>query len=453
MASLTNEAVLASKHLNKSTLIKLQEAGVDTSPYDKAHAAVRGLGPNSKASTVDAARNRLLTEKRELLSKLFKLRAGALEAHVGELQEAASRAAASSSDTTEALEKALELSRKNDANQTNVLAHVEGLADTAIGITELMEGIAMQPNNAPAKRHSETELNEPVAKQRQTEEPGRSQHPDITACRRHCFLNGDRLTQVWDLVRQCQPRVFTKQGSHMKSQPKLVYGCAGADGAMPLFRGNMDKRNWSQIEPMPPSIAEIAQLIGEAFGETPNHCLLNFMPNGRPFYIPAHQDQPCPAGEVGHERTRSVYILALGAERPLISTPLACLGKYKRGQMEVLHEIVSKHGDLFELRGQDNSSMAHCVPQDHEINGLRVSLTFRHVEHSWVRPSTLEWWSAEGDGGKLPLSAEEPPMRIVLEHTPMTKEDETVAQMGQEEPAAHVKEAPSTTQDAGDEAE
>lgn len=84
--------------------------------------------------------------------------------------------------------------------------------------------------------------------------------------------------------------------------------------------------------------------------------------------------------------------------------------------------------------------MAHCVPQDHYVRALHASLTFRHVEHSWVRPSTLEWWSAEGDGGKLPLSADEPPMCIVLACTSTTKEDETVAEMGEEEPDTHVKE-------------
>lgn len=84
--------------------------------------------------------------------------------------------------------------------------------------------------------------------------------------------------------------------------------------------------------------------------------------------------------------------------------------------------------------------MAHCVPQDHDVDALRVSLTFRHVEHSWVRPLTFEWWSADGNGGKLRLSAEAPPMRIVLECTSTAKEDETVAEMGEEEPATHVKE-------------
>lgn len=235
----------------------------------------------------------------------------------------------------------------------------------------------------------------------------------------------------------------------MTSQPQLVYGGAGAYGAMPLFRGNMDKRSWLQIEPMPPSIAEIAQLIGEAFGETPNHCLLNFMPNGQQFYIPANQAQPFSAGEVGHERTRSIYILTLGAERPPIFTPLTRLGNDKRGQIEVLCEHVSKHGDIFEPGGQSNSSMAHCAPQDPEINALRVSLTFRHVEHCWVRPSTLEWWSAHKDGGKLSLSAEEPPMRPMLACASTTKEDETMAGLDKEEPAAHVEEAPSMIRYAG----
>lgn len=69
----------------------------------------------------------------------------------------------------------------------------------------------------------------------------------------------------------------------MHSQPQLIYVCAGADGAVPWFHDNMDKRNRSHIEPMPPSIADIAQLIGEACGETPGHCLRNCMPNVRQF--------------------------------------------------------------------------------------------------------------------------------------------------------------------------
>ena len=109
MASMSDDAVFVSKQLNSTTCSKLRTAGVDTRAYERAHKAWRNLSAHSTAKMTDVTRIQLPIEKRELLSKLFKLRAGVLEAQVRELQEAASTAVSSSSDTTKALEQALEL--------------------------------------------------------------------------------------------------------------------------------------------------------------------------------------------------------------------------------------------------------------------------------------------------------------------------------------------------------
>ena len=180
MTSMTDDAVLVSKHVNSTTLSKLRTAGVDTSAYGRAHKAWHNLRAHSTAKTTDVTRIQLLIEKRELLSKLCKLRAGVLEAQVSELQEAASTAVSSSNDTTKALEPALELSRKNDARQSKVQACVRQVAATADHVSEMATDRSTQPNNAPAKHHPETELDDPVVKQRQTEEPAQSQQ-DIMA--------------------------------------------------------------------------------------------------------------------------------------------------------------------------------------------------------------------------------------------------------------------------------
>ena len=200
--------------------------------------------------------------------------------------------------------------------------------------------------------------------------------------------------------------LFKKRGSLMRSQPKLVFGRADQDGRMPLFRGNMDKSSWAHIKPMPPALEEVANLIGETFGEMPNHCLVNVMPDGKAHYIPAHQDQPFSAHGVKCEKERTVFIIALGMPRPLLFTTVQHLGKSRRADMEVIGEVTCEDGDLFELTGQVNSSTDHCVPQDCDITGLRMSLTFRHMEHSWVQPSTLQWWDADGKCCKLPNAAE-----------------------------------------------
>lgn len=173
MASMTDDAVLVRKQLNSAALSKRCTAGVDTCAYESAHKAWRKLSAHSTAETTDMTRTQLLADKCELLNMFFKLRTGALEARVSELQEAASR--------TKALVQALERSRKNDAKQTKVQACVRQVAVIADSMSDMVADMSKPPINAPAKRHSETEVVGPATKQTRTAEPAQSQHPGILA--------------------------------------------------------------------------------------------------------------------------------------------------------------------------------------------------------------------------------------------------------------------------------
>ena len=75
--------------------------------------------------------------------------------------------------------------------------------------------------------------------------------------------------------------------------------------------------------------------------------------------------------------------------------------------MHVITEVRSEPGDLYQLTGDVNRTFGHGVPEDN--HGLRVTLTFRLVTHSFVHPVKHYFRDAKGKRAALPNahSAEE----------------------------------------------
>ena len=89
--------------------------------------------------------------------------------------------------------------------------------------------------------------------------------------------------------------------------------------------------------------------------------------------------------------------------------------------MTVLSEVASKHGDLFVLTGELNNLYGHGIPKDDSITDLRVSLTFRCVQHSWVHVS--DNYAIGPDGKRIELAPGTPSPRPVAPTAPDKEED------------------------------
>ena len=64
---------------------------------------------------------------------------------------------------------------------------------------------------------------------------------------------------------------------------------------------------------------------------------------------------------------------------------LASLGEHQRRKVTAYADIVMRSGDLVILPPDINSAFGHGVCQEAGVNGLRVSVAFRHVDKHWVR--------------------------------------------------------------------
>ena len=191
-------------------------------------------------------------------------------------------------------------------------------------------------------------------------------------------------------VVSCQePFVVHKRGHQMKYQPKRIYAVSKAPDELPLFRGNADKKDWSRIQPMPQIYMNIIEEINKKFGVRPNRCLVNYMMNDTDHYLPMHQDQPFSKGAKKVEHKDSVYIVTLGVSRPLVFGGRGDLGKKELNELSgFITSVCSDQGDLYELRGNLNTEVTHGILKDAKVKDLRVSLTFRFVEHSFINVAT-----------------------------------------------------------------
>ena len=130
---------------------------------------------------------------------------------------------------------------------------------------------------------------------------------------------------------------------------------------------------------------KIIEEIDTKFGVRPNHCLVNYMMNGSDHYLPMHQDQPFSKGAKKVEHKDSVYIITVGASRPLVFGGKADLGKKEKNELTgFITSVCCEQGDLFELRGNLNTEVTHGILKDATVKDVRVSLTFRFVEHSYI---------------------------------------------------------------------
>ena len=195
---------------------------------------------------------------------------------------------------------------------------------------------------------------------------------------------------------------YTHRGQPVKSLPKILYGTRSEAGELPLFRtGKMDKSCWHQITEMPDCLTSVAASIAERFSvPQPNHVWANFY--GADSWIPVHQDQPFSQEATGpFEDAQTVFILSVGAQRPLCITTLGCKGAVDRDDMEVVAEVPMAEGSLFRLAPRLNTAYGHGIPKTAEPGGLRVSFVFRCVQKAVVHPEERYWREVKkGKAGK-----------------------------------------------------
>ena len=171
---------------------------------------------------------------------------------------------------------------------------------------------------------------------------------------------------------------------------------------------------------MPDVYVEIIDAIEARFGVRPNHCMANYMPDGT-YGLPMHQDQPFSLECKGYEAADDVFVLSLGAPRPLVFGDLGQKGK--QSEVVAVGAVTSAHGDLFVLSAGLNTSYVHGILKDPAVSDQRVSLTFRRIEHSWVTDTCYTGPDGERRAlaGKEAPAASEPPARASVRMPPSAR--------------------------------
>ena len=104
------------------------------------------------------------------------------------------------------------------------------------------------------------------------------------------------------------------------------------------------------------------------------------------------QDKATSHLSCGVEGHTTIFNASFGATRKFVIADLASLGGHLREKVTAYADIVMRSGDLAILPPDINRAYGHGVCQDAGVEGLRVSIAFRHVDKHWVRER------AEGGG-------------------------------------------------------
>ncbi len=118
----------------------------------------------------------------------------------------------------------------------------------------------------------------------------------------------------------------------------------------------------SHRRPFPDYLQEIAALVKDRFGYTPNNCLANYYPTGE-HYISFHSDQ-----DMEMKTHSGVAIVSLGTTR------LMELRKIDNHQIRYAYPL--EPGSVFYMEDILQKEWQHGIMQQRE-SGARISLSFR----------------------------------------------------------------------------
>jgi hypothetical protein len=82
-----------------------------------------------------------------------------------------------------------------------------------------------------------------------------------------------------------------QRGSYLGSRPKLVFGVAREDGALPLYVWNQEIRDRGLIAQCPDCLKPFLSVVQQKFGEEYNHIMVTYHDSGMLGYIPPHSDK------------------------------------------------------------------------------------------------------------------------------------------------------------------
>lgn len=120
---------------------------------------------------------------------------------------------------------------------------------------------------------------------------------------------------------------------------------------IPSFSFGILHEDFKNTEQMPEPLQQVAEMIQQQFGVLPNKCIVNIYSSGGDEILP-HQDQRFSDCSGRIESNESVFIIRLGATRPLV---LHTIDKQET------KELWLRSCDLYELTGIVNTFFRHRV--------------------------------------------------------------------------------------------
>ena len=184
-------------------------------------------------------------------------------------------------------------------------------------------------------------------------------------------LQRELLEYFEEQLRNDEPYAVTMAGPRpfVLKHKKLMYGTL-SDGMVPIYNFGLIYEDLRKTKPMPQRLQLVADQVERTFQQLPNNCVVNIYPSGGDEISP-HQDQRFSDGNGRFESEQPVFIIRLGATRPLVLHTLD--GRETR-------EFQLESGDLYRLTGFVNTHFQHSVPAV-ENCGLCITLSFRLVSN------------------------------------------------------------------------
>ena len=182
-------------------------------------------------------------------------------------------------------------------------------------------------------------------------------------------LQKELLEYLEEQLRNDEPYAVTMAGPRpfVLKHKKLMFGTL-SDGMVPIYNFGLVYEDLRKTKPMPPLLQRVAEQVERAFQQLPNNCVVNIYPSGGDEISP-HQDQRFSEGKGRFESKQSVFIIRLGATRPLAMHTL---------DGQETKEFQLQSGDLYKLTGFVNTHFQHSVPAVENCD-LCITLSFRLV--------------------------------------------------------------------------
>ncbi len=111
-----------------------------------------------------------------------------------------------------------------------------------------------------------------------------------------------------------------------------------------------------------PQVNAIRKTLEEELNVKFHHVLVGLYPDGKTG-IAWHKDEMVEANDL-------IVNVSLGSSRTF---------QYRDDRTKTVRDFIMNHGDVLVFDGKDNAAGEHTVPAESNVNGPRVSLTFRTI--------------------------------------------------------------------------